>query len=198
MQVVDGRYTLRLPTRDFDTCRIRRKLFFTSARQACSTDRRSLRRADDWASVSTRVAYDNHRLHFSGGLLPRALALASRKRRMTIKQLVLAAIVIAIVAGVALAPLPLHDRTRIANSIVIVRSPEAVFAYVTTPVNWPKWHPASLAVSGATDHSLVAGEQVTEDFIVAGRKGRVVWTALKRDAPCEWIIEGDVDGDRRA
>jgi uncharacterized protein YndB with AHSA1/START domain len=113
---------------------------------------------------------------------------------MTIKQVVLAAIVIAIVAGVALAPLPLHDRTRIANSIVIARSPDAVFAYVTTPANWPKWHPASLAVSGATDHSLVAGEQVTEDFIVAGRKGRVVWTALKRDAPREWIIEGDVDG----
>jgi uncharacterized protein YndB with AHSA1/START domain len=113
---------------------------------------------------------------------------------MTIKQLVLAAIVIAIVTGVALAPLPLDERTRIANSIVIARPPDAVFAYVTTPANWPKWHPASLAVSGATDHSLVPGEQVTEDFIVAGRKGRVAWTALKRDAPREWIIEGDVDG----
>jgi hypothetical protein len=54
---------------------------------------------------------------------------------MTIKQLFLAAIVIAIVAGVALAPLPLHDRTRIANSNVIARSPEAVFAYVTTPAS---------------------------------------------------------------
>ena len=113
---------------------------------------------------------------------------------LTLKRLVLAAIVIAIGAGVALAPLPLHDRTRIANSIVIARPPDAVFAYVTTPANWPNWHPSSLAVTGAADHSLVPGEQVTEDFIVAGRTGRVVWTALKRDAPRQWIIEGDVDG----
>jgi hypothetical protein len=113
---------------------------------------------------------------------------------VTIKRLVLAAIVIAVVAGLALAPLPFDDRTRIANSTVIGRAPDAVFGFVTTPANWPKWHPASLAVSGATDHSLGPGEQVTEDFIVAGRKGRVVWTARKRDANREWIIEGDVDG----
>jgi hypothetical protein len=113
---------------------------------------------------------------------------------VTIKRFALAVIVIAIVAGVALAPLPLGDRTRIANSIVIARPPDVVFAYVTTPGNWPKWHPASIAVSGATDHSLGPDEQVTEDFIVAGRKGRVVWTVLKRDAPRQWIIEGDVEG----
>jgi uncharacterized protein YndB with AHSA1/START domain len=113
---------------------------------------------------------------------------------VTINRLVLAAIAIAIVAGLALAPLPLQDRTRVVNSIVIARPPQAVFAYVTTPGNWPKWHPASLAVTGAADHSLLPGEQVSEDFLVAGRKGRVVWTARKRDAPREWIIEGDVDG----
>ena len=113
---------------------------------------------------------------------------------MTIKKLIVAAIVIAILAGLAFAPLPFDDRTRIANSIVIARPSDAVFAYVTTPANWPKWHPASLAVTGAIDHSLAPGEQVTEEFIVAGRKGRVVWTARKRDANREWIIEGDVDG----
>jgi hypothetical protein len=35
---------------------------------------------------------------------------------------------------------------------------------------------------------------VTEDFVVAGRAGRVVWTVIKRDPPREWIIEGDIDG----
>ena len=105
-----------------------------------------------------------------------------------------AAILVAIVAGLAFAPLPLGDRTRVANSIVIARQPDTVFAYVTTPANWPKWHPASLAVSGATDHPLVAGEQVTEDYLVAGRKGRVVWTVTKRDTDRKWVIEGDVDG----
>jgi uncharacterized protein YndB with AHSA1/START domain len=108
----------------------------------------------------------------------------------------LAAIAIAIIAGLIVAPLPLalQDRTLIANSAVIARPPDAVFAYVTTPANWPKWHPSSLAVSGAADHSLVPGEQVTEDFLVAGRKGRAVWTVQKRDPSRIWIIEGDVDG----
>lgn len=115
-------------------------------------------------------------------------------RGLTIRRIAIAAIAIAVVAGLALLPLPLPDRTRVANAIVIARTPDAVFAYVTTPANWPKWHPASAAVSGATDHSLAVGEQVTEDFIVAGRKGRVVWTVRKRDIPRTWIIEGDVDG----
>jgi len=112
----------------------------------------------------------------------------------TLKKLVLAALVIAALAGLALAPLPLPGTTRVASSIVIARAPDVVYAYVTTPANWPKWHPSSLAVSGAADHSLAVGDKVTEDFIVAGRKGRVVWTAVKRDAPREWIIEGDVEG----
>jgi len=113
---------------------------------------------------------------------------------MTAKRLALAALVIAAIAALALAPLPFHDRTRIANAVVIARPPDAVFAYVTTPANWPQWHPASVAVTGAADHSLLPGERVTEDFLVAGRKGRVVWTVLKRDAPREWQIGGDVDG----
>src|SRR5215471_21272550 len=95
-------------------------------------------------------------------------------------------IVVAALIGVgilALVPMPLRDDTHIANTIVIAKPPDAVFAYVTTPGNWPKWHPASRAVSGTTDHSLTVGERVTEDFIVAGREGRVVWTAVKRDAP---------------
>src|SRR6478672_1826041 len=94
----------------------------------------------------------------------------------------------------ALLWLPIGDSTRIRNEVVIARAPDAVFAYVSTPGNWPKWHPASKAVSGASDHSLAAGERVTEDFVVAGRTGRVVWTVLKRDPPREWVIEGDVEG----
>jgi uncharacterized protein YndB with AHSA1/START domain len=116
------------------------------------------------------------------------------EQTVTTKRILIAAIVIAAIAGLALAPLPLPDGTRIASSIVIARPPDAVFDYVTTPANWPKWHPASAAVSGATDHSLAPGEKVTEDFVVAGRKGRVVWTVRKRDAPREWIIKGDIDG----
>ena len=53
----------------------------------------------------------------------------SGRRRQTIKSIILAGIVIAMVAGLSLAPLPLQDRTRVANSTVIARAPDAVFTY---------------------------------------------------------------------
>ena len=40
----------------------------------------------------------------------------------------------------ALVWLPIEDDTTIDNVIVIDRPPAAVFAYVTTPGNWPRWH----------------------------------------------------------
>lgn len=70
--------------------------------------------------------------------------------------------------------------TRIFTSTIIHRPIDLVFDYVTTPGNWPRWHPSSLAVTGATDHSLAVGEQLEETFRVAGRSGRVVWTVTER------------------
>jgi hypothetical protein len=52
-----------------------------------------------------------------------------------------------------------------------------------------------LGVEGATDHSLEPGEQVTEKYRVAGRRGRVVWTVREREAPRRWVIDGWVEGD---
>ncbi len=80
--------------------------------------------------------------------------------------------------------------TQIITSATIDRPIEAVYAYVTTPGHWPEWHPSSLGVSGATDHSLLVGEQVTERFLVAGRRGEVVWTVREREAPRRWVIAG--------
>src|SRR5690242_20677622 len=80
--------------------------------------------------------------------------------------------------------------TRIFSSILIRRPVEQVFDFVTTPGSWPQWHPSSLGVSGATDHSLEPGEQVTERFCVAGRNGVVVWTVVDRQAPRRWVIKG--------
>ena len=84
--------------------------------------------------------------------------------------------------------------TRISRSIRIRTSVEEVFEYVTTPGNWPAWHPSSLGVDGATDHSLEPDEQVTEEYRVAGRRGRVVWTVREREAPRRWVIDGWVEG----
>lgn len=84
--------------------------------------------------------------------------------------------------------------TQIYTTIQIQTPIERVFDYVTTPGNWPVWHPSSLGVSGATDHSLEPGEEVTEEFRVAGRRGRVVWTVRERVAPRLWVIDGRVEG----
>ena len=84
--------------------------------------------------------------------------------------------------------------TRIFTTIEIRQPIEPVYDFVTTAGNWPRWHPASLGVTGATDHSGQPGEQITEDFLVAGRRGRVVWTVRERDAPCRWVIEGIIQG----
>lgn len=86
--------------------------------------------------------------------------------------------------------------TRVATTTFIGRPIEQVFDYVTTPGNWPRWHPSSLGVSGATDHSLEVGEQVTEEFLVAGRRGRAVWTVREREAPYRWVIEGRIEGSK--
>jgi uncharacterized protein YndB with AHSA1/START domain len=84
--------------------------------------------------------------------------------------------------------------TRIRKSIRIQTPVEEVFEYVTTPGTWPAWHPSSLGVDGATNHSLEPGEQVTEEYRVAGRRGRVVWTIREREAPRRWVIDGWVEG----
>jgi uncharacterized protein YndB with AHSA1/START domain len=83
--------------------------------------------------------------------------------------------------------------TRIYKTTQIQTPIEQVFDYVTTPGNWPEWHPSSLGVSGATDHSLEPGEKVTEEFRAAGRRGRVVWTVRERVVPSRWVIDGQVE-----
>jgi hypothetical protein len=80
----------------------------------------------------------------------------------------------------------------------ISRSAADVFAFVTTPGNWPLWHPSSLAVSGATDHPLIVGEQVKEDYRVAGRRGSTVWTVTEREPPFRWTIVSDPQHPGRA
>jgi uncharacterized protein YndB with AHSA1/START domain len=100
-------------------------------------------------------------------------------------------------AGTALLPAP-AEPVRIHNEAVIARAPQEVFDFVTTPGKWPKRHPASLGVSGATDHPLQLGERVTEDIVVAGRRGRAVWTVTERMVPQRWQIEGQGEESGRA
>jgi uncharacterized protein YndB with AHSA1/START domain len=84
--------------------------------------------------------------------------------------------------------------TRIYTAAHINKPISEVFDYVTTAGNWPQWHPSSLGVSGATDHSGQPGEQITEKFLVAGRHGVAVWTVREQQSPTRWVIEGRVSG----
>ncbi len=82
--------------------------------------------------------------------------------------------------------------TTIVSEIHIRKPTAAVFDYVTTPAHWLAWHPSSVALRGATDHSLDIGEAVTEDFRVAGRAGSVTWKVIARERPTRWAIAGVV------
>lgn len=99
-------------------------------------------------------------------------------------------------AAILLLPVPRawRDVTHIVNQVTIAQPDAVVFDYVSTPANWPDWHPSSLAVTGAADHPLLPGEQVTETFLVAGRRGKVVWTVVERSRPSVWMIQGTIDG----
>jgi uncharacterized protein YndB with AHSA1/START domain len=107
---------------------------------------------------------------------------------------------IAAAAGLAilvLAPLPWPESLvggHLVNFVDIAAPPERVFAYVATPANWPRWHPASRAVSGITARTPGVGESVTESFEIAGRTGEAVWITRELDVPRQWRFEADSSG----
>ena len=84
--------------------------------------------------------------------------------------------------------------TRIYTTATIACPLAALYDYVTTPAYWPEWHPSSLGVSDGAEHSLLLGERVTERFLVAGRRGSVVWTVTEREEPQRWVIVGAIEG----
>jgi uncharacterized protein YndB with AHSA1/START domain len=78
--------------------------------------------------------------------------------------------------------------TRIVATVTIHCPIRTVFNYITIPANWPAWHPASRTVHGSVDHSLLIGEEVTEEFVAGGRQGSCIWQVTQREAPHLWKI----------
>jgi uncharacterized protein YndB with AHSA1/START domain len=114
-----------------------------------------------------------------------------------VRLLLWSVIAAAVIAVVLFVPLPWPDAlavTRIVNSADIAAPPERVFAYVTAPVNWPRWHPQSRAVSDVVDRTPQPGEKTIENFEIAGRKGRVTWVSVALDPPRRWEFEGRSEG----
>jgi hypothetical protein len=85
--------------------------------------------------------------------------------------------------------------TSIVTKAHLVGDPAEVFDYITTPAHWPEWHPSSLAVTGpGADHPALVGEEMTEEFQVAGRRGSVLWRVVEREVPTRWVIDGVIAG----
>src|SRR2546428_13131747 len=67
------------------------------------------------------------------------------ERIVVLRMLSWIAVAIVALAALLFLPLPWPDTfvgSRVVNRIEIAAPPERVFAYVTTPANWPRWHPA--------------------------------------------------------
>jgi uncharacterized protein YndB with AHSA1/START domain len=108
---------------------------------------------------------------------------------------------LAALAALFLLPLPWPEAwlgSRVVNRIEIAAAPERVFGYVTTPANWPRWHPASRAVRGVVDRTPRVGEEVVETFEIAGRRGEATWTTVELDPPRRWVIVSGTPGGNYA
>ena len=85
----------------------------------------------------------------------------------------------------------LAGATTICTTIDIERDAADVFAFVSTPALWHRWHPATRAVRGVPDRPLVAGESMLESIRAAGRSFDARWTVLACDPPARWVIATD-------
>ena len=112
---------------------------------------------------------------------------------MKTKPVVYAVVSLGLLSGVAFAGVlvlaNLGKVTSIHTMMLIQRPIVQVFRFVTTPANWPTWHPSSFHVSGVVNHPLPVGEPVVEAFRVAGRQGQTTWRVTERTMPSHWVIE---------
>jgi uncharacterized protein YndB with AHSA1/START domain len=113
------------------------------------------------------------------------------------RALLLAVVLVALIAAVLLVPLPWPEALvggHFVDAADIAAPPERVFAYVATPANWPRWHPASRAVRGIVDRTPAVGESVVETFEIAGRRGDATWTTRELDPPRRWAFDATSPG----
>lgn len=108
------------------------------------------------------------------------------------RRIAIALAVAAAAAALLLLPLPWPEPLvggHLVHTADIAAPPQRVFAYVATPANWPRWHPASRGVRGIVDRTPRVGESVIETFEIADRRGDATWTTLELDPPTRWAFE---------
>lgn len=82
---------------------------------------------------------------------------------------------------------------RIDSEIDIAASPVDVFDFVTTPMFWSMWHPATEEVFDTPERPLLYGETAFEIFRAGGSRFTAEWTVIAREAPRLWSIATDMD-----
>ena len=72
----------------------------------------------------------------------------------------------------------------------VFHSPLAeVFEFITTTGHWPKWHPATHAVTGQTLKPGQLGDECEEKMLTAGFfQGYIAWRVVSCAAPIRWAI----------
>ncbi len=73
-------------------------------------------------------------------------------------------------------------------SVHIERPIDEVFDFLTTASNWPRWHPATVSVSGAVDHPALKGEVIVERVKHGPIRDTFEWEVVERTAPRLWAI----------
>lgn len=75
------------------------------------------------------------------------------------------------------------------HEAVFQRPIRQVFDLITTTGHWPKWHPATQAVSGQTLQPGRLGDECTETVRTAGFfRGHVSWRVVGCEAPVRWAM----------
>jgi uncharacterized protein YndB with AHSA1/START domain len=77
----------------------------------------------------------------------------------------------------------------IRTSVVINQPLERVFEFVIRACRQSQWHwTASCTTSDTPPPAL--GDSFTEDFLVAGKRGRITWTVRELRPPHRWVLSG--------
>jgi len=79
-------------------------------------------------------------------------------------------------------------------SVDIKRPIEEVFDFITTAANWPRWHPATVSVSGsAVNHPAGEGETIVEKVKHGPLRDTFSWEVVECQAPQRWAIRAKSD-----
>jgi uncharacterized protein YndB with AHSA1/START domain len=65
---------------------------------------------------------------------------------------------------------------------------ERVFDIVTTPAYWPRWHPATIGVSGMTERPVALGDVVRERAQIGSRLYEGNWTVVEHARPTRVVL----------